>query len=579
MKVGQLGSQMNRRKWILLSLIGWLLIGAILRFTNLEAKPPWSDEWATLVFSLGHSFRTVPLDQVISLDTLLEPLQLDNTPIGAVSDRLLTESTHPPLYFLLTHFWLKLFSVKSGLVSIGAGRSLSVCLGLVAIPAMFAMGWLLSRSLLVAQLSAALMAISPYGIYLSQEARHYTLVTLWVIASLACLIITLNKIKAKISPSIGLICVWIIVNGLGIATHYFFALTLVAETLVLFSFWLEDLVKQKKNIFAAYWFRVYMAMVGTFITCSVWIPIWLKVRDNELTDWVFDGNPLLEFYEPLQRLLVWVLTMVFLLPVEGVPDWLSIISGVIALIFLIWLVPSLIRGYQAGRQLSVIGLNIDILTRFLISAIALILSITYIFSADLTLSARFQFIYFPVFLLWFGIILSCIWQESDSNSPWFKVQGRKVIYITLLIGILGALTVINNFAYQKVERPDLVVPVIAEAHNQFSSKTPVVLSTLHKTHGQTGEMMSIAWEWQRLFNQGKLDFKPQFLLAHQETQDKFQAEKILYKTIQEINSLFQLWLVNFSTSSKIEEQKCSTEEGFKYKATGYRYSLYICQES
>jgi uncharacterized membrane protein len=569
---------MNRKIWILFSLIGWLLIGAIFRFTNLEAKPPWSDEWATLVFSLGHSFRTVPLNQIISLDTLLEPLQLDNnSPIQAVSDRLLTESTHPPLYFLLTHFWLQFFSSDSGLVSIWLGRSLSACLGLAAIPVMFAMGWFLSQSLLVAQLSAALMAISPYGIYLSQEARHYTLAILWVIASLACLIIAIRRIKVKQSPSIWLILVWIIVNSLGVASHYFFALTLVGETLVLLTFLLADWQRDKKSIFAAYWFKVYLAIVGTFISCSVWIPIWLNVRDNELTDWVFDGNPLLEFYEPLQRLLVWILTMIFLLPVEGVPDWISILSGVIALIFLVWLIPSLVRSYQACRQLSVIGLNIDILKRFLISAIALILLITYIFGADLTLSARFQFIYFPAILLWLALIFSYIWQESECKSSRFKARGKKVIFVSFFLGILGALTVINNFAYQKVERPDLVVPVIAKAHNQVISTTPVVISTLHKTHGQTGEMMSIAWEWQRLFNQGSLNFKPQFLLAHQDNQDESKGEQVLYKTIQDIKRPFQLWLVNFSSPNELENYHCRTEESFKYKATGYRYRLYICR--
>ncbi len=60
--------------WGLLLL--WIILGAGLRFTNLELKPPWADEWATLVFSLGNSFKTIPLEQIISLDTLLQLLQL-----------------------------------------------------------------------------------------------------------------------------------------------------------------------------------------------------------------------------------------------------------------------------------------------------------------------------------------------------------------------------------------------------------------------------------------------------------------------------------------------------------------------
>ena len=38
--------------------------------TGIVAKPPWNDEFATVVFSLGNSFRTVPINQAIALDVL-----------------------------------------------------------------------------------------------------------------------------------------------------------------------------------------------------------------------------------------------------------------------------------------------------------------------------------------------------------------------------------------------------------------------------------------------------------------------------------------------------------------------------
>jgi len=39
-----------------------------------DVKTSLTDEFATLVFSLGNSFRTVPLEQAITLNTLLMPL-------------------------------------------------------------------------------------------------------------------------------------------------------------------------------------------------------------------------------------------------------------------------------------------------------------------------------------------------------------------------------------------------------------------------------------------------------------------------------------------------------------------------
>ena len=58
-----------------LLLLGWFIIGLGLRFTNLTAKPPWIDEFATIVFSLGNSFLPVPIDQAIAPEILLQPLQ------------------------------------------------------------------------------------------------------------------------------------------------------------------------------------------------------------------------------------------------------------------------------------------------------------------------------------------------------------------------------------------------------------------------------------------------------------------------------------------------------------------------
>ena len=120
----------------LLLLLGWLVIGVALRFTNLDLKPASSIEIATLGFSLGHGFSQIPLDQVISASTLLSPLRFDSSVSSAdVIGNLMRESTHPPLYFWLTFWWTKLFVGDGELVSLFVGRSLSAIFGSLAIPA------------------------------------------------------------------------------------------------------------------------------------------------------------------------------------------------------------------------------------------------------------------------------------------------------------------------------------------------------------------------------------------------------------------------------------------------------------
>lgn len=50
-------------QWLLL--LVWIAIATCLRLTNLDGKPPWTDEFSTLVFILGNSFQDVPLDRAI----------------------------------------------------------------------------------------------------------------------------------------------------------------------------------------------------------------------------------------------------------------------------------------------------------------------------------------------------------------------------------------------------------------------------------------------------------------------------------------------------------------------------------
>ncbi|NET58710.1 MAG: hypothetical protein F6K47_21910, partial [Symploca sp. SIO2E6] len=192
-----------------------------------------------MVFSLGNSYQAIPLNQIISLDTLLEPLK-PNSPggVSGLLHHLFTEDHHPPLYFLLAHWWTGLFPPVGNYVSLWGMRSLPAFFGVLSIPAVYGLSWLAFRSRLIAQLAAAMMAVSPYGIFLAQEARHYTLGILWIIASLSCLVIALQHLHQRKPLPLIVALGWIVVNSLGIATHYFFSLTLLAEAIVLGGFWL-----------------------------------------------------------------------------------------------------------------------------------------------------------------------------------------------------------------------------------------------------------------------------------------------------------------------------------------------------
>ena len=561
----------------------WLAVGIGLRFTNLESKPPWADEWATLVFSLGHGFRDVPLDQIISLDTLLLPVKIESTTqVGDVVRRLMQESTHPPLYFILTHQYLKLFSPQPGLVSLVHARSLSALFGVLGIPAIFGCSWLLSRSLVVSQIAAGLMAFSPYGIYLAQETRHYTLAILWVMASLSCLIVTVRHLQKNAPPPNWLMLVWVLVNSIGVATHYFFGLTLVAETIVLLGFWLPSILNQlgKKSLFDALFplpfRRIGIAILGTFIGCGGWIFAWRDIPDNQLTDWIQHGNPLgSEFLEPIGRLIAWTTTMVLLLPIENTSSVVVIISGVFLAIGLLWLIFTIVEYLAKSTTWSDNLLLKQVIVRFILAATLLVLGFAYGFDRDLTLAARFQFFYFPAVLLLLAVVLADNWQYPATG--WGK---KSIVIFTLSIALLGGLTVINNYGYTKPDRPDIVVPVMIEAQ-QLTPQIPVLVATVHKNHEQTGEMMGIAWEWQKMvatvgvFREQPLQEYPQFLLLHKQ-EDATVATRNLYRNLALLPRPLDIWLVNFAAPDELEQNGCRADEYFKRKSPGYRYRLYHC---
>jgi len=402
----------------LIWLLGWLTLGTALRFYCLECKPPWSDEWATIVFSLGHSFRSIPLDLVISSQTLLQPLQVDGiTSSVDVVTHLMRESTHPPMYFMLTHWWLKIFSQEGELISLGVARSLSAFFGVVSIPAMFAWGWLALRSPLGAHLAAALMAISPMGVYLAQEARHYTLAILWAIASIACFRVAVRYLQSRLYWPSRIILVWVGVNSLGIATHYFFSLLIMAQMLFLLRIWLLDGKKNPKTLFSSYWLRIYLALIGNLSGMAIWLSAWQKIPDNNLVEWVDRSQPLgMAFLEPIGRLLVWVVTMFFLLPLERVPLPIAIASTITLILFLGWLVPKFYRSLQVQIRKPSTSLVIQTLTGVILGAIAIILGITYATGKDITLAARFQFFYFPAIILLMAAILAHIKQKYSEKS-------------------------------------------------------------------------------------------------------------------------------------------------------------------
>ena len=437
-----------------------------------------------------------------------------------------------------------------------------------------------------------MMVVSPYGIFLAQEARHYTLAIIFVILSLACLIIAVKNIWQHKQLPIWLVLLWVIINSLGLATHYFFSLTLCAETIVLlfliwqFCFHKNNQIPSNQKTSQSIIInipRLSFIALGTFASGLVWLPNFINNRvTGGHTDWIQgNSNVIMQFINPIfQSLAAWI-TMVCLLPVEANNLGIVITSGLVMLCFFVWAIPIIFRGIKTAYQNDYFSLGTQALLIFVCSSIALFFIITYFLGFDLTRGARYNFVYFPAVIILLGVSLGNNWSNSELNNqiaikkakePTVKPikidfdifsTGKKSVITILLIAFLSGITVVTNLGYQKYYRPDLLVPLI-------NSSSPSLIATTHTTLAHKGELIGLGWELKRQ----KISEEVKFLLVDLDLENPQLATLTLQQSMSHIIQPLDLWLVNFY--APVELQNCLIDEDLVPKVDGYEYQLYHC---
>ena len=107
---------------------------------------------------------------------------LANHSIGDMLQWIVKIDQHPPLYYLLLHYWIAHYGDTPYSV-----RLLSVLFGVGTIPMIYLIGKRMSGW--VMGLAAALiLALSPFHIYFAQETRMYTLLTFNAAAAIYALV-------------------------------------------------------------------------------------------------------------------------------------------------------------------------------------------------------------------------------------------------------------------------------------------------------------------------------------------------------------------------------------------------------
>lgn len=421
-----------------------IALGTILRFVNLDLKPLWLDEVITALFTLGKSYNDVPLNEVFSLAKLPEIFTYN----GAIScpqiaQNLANQSTHPPLFFCLMHSWLgNIGTDYSGLL--WQLRSLPALFGVSAIAAIYFLNKI-AFSRQAGLIASAFMAVSPFGIYLSQEARHYTLPVLIITLSLIGLIQIQQDIsQKKWRPIVWFF--WVIINAIGLYVHYFFILALLAEFATLGLLFFKLKLKQ-----ISFYFLTFTFCFLPFVLFSPWIGALLGHFSRPETSWL----PPPQNVAPLYQIIAAWLLMVIALPVESQSFWIIIPAVILMFVFGGWLGWQFFQGIKQLINKPATQLATLTLVNFIIFVVLEFLAIIYLLGKDISVAPRYNFAYYPAICALLGATFSMktIGEGFQIGS---KFHLSSFILHPLLVGVFSCIFVINGFVFQKPYNPQQV---------------------------------------------------------------------------------------------------------------------------
>ena len=568
-----------------LSLVGIIVLGAILRFTNLDLKPLWMDEIITTIFSLGKNYKDLPLDTIFPLTKLIEIFTYQpGLTCPQIAANIASQSTHPPLFFCTMYDWLGWLQ-PLGENWVWKMRSLPSIFGVAAI---FVIYWV-NRIAFCPQAgiaAAACMAVSPFAVYLSQEARHYTLPMLLI--SLA--ILGLIRIQQDIfleNPSrkkrLWVWCYWIIVNSVSLYVHYFCILAVIAQvaTLVSLLIWRKVYIQDwKKTVLT-----LSLSTSAIALSFLPWFLVMLNHSKRSETDWL---QPPQHIAPVAQTILNWLL-MVIAFPVEKQPLPIAIISGFFMVLFGVWLARKVAKGLKTLLLNPESQLPTLTLLSFSIWVILEFFAIIYLLGKDITVVPRYNFIYYPSFCALLAASLGgsggiernrALKRQSTSSIPTpysLLPTPYSLLPTPLLIGTISCIFLLSNLVFQKPFQPELV----AQHFNQ-EPLTPTLVVVGYSDYQDVALGFSFALAFERLQSLNQTREKttlnlpvPEFAFLTNVLQNTSQLTPLAPH--------LNLWIVapglrkrDFPQQVILKTQSICSRDDKQYYRVGIPYQLYRC---
>ncbi len=550
---------MANRKLHYLALVGIIALGAILRFWHLDLKPLWMDEVITTLFSLGRSYNDIPLEEIFSLNRL-EPIFTLKPAVSCsqIARNLATHSNHPPLFFCLMHSW-----VEAPLMGVMASnwvwmlRSLPALFGVSAIAAIY---WLNAKAFspVAGLVGAAVMAVSPFAVYLSQEARHYTLPLLLVTLALLGLIQIQQDLFQRRQLRASVCLGWAIVNSIGLYVHYFFLLAFIAELVTLFALMYWSRVSRKS------WVMVGLAVIGVVVSFIPWLPMMLS-QFTRSDSWLPQPNNIAPLF---QTLISWVF-MVIALPLENQPLWIAIPFGLVMVLFSIWTVRHVFRGLKQLWRTPKTHLSTLTLGGFILCVLLEFFAIVYLLGKDITVAPRYSFVYYPGICALIGASLG-----REMGNKMLKNYQRK-LWLFFAFSVLSSILVVSNLVFQKPFEPQQV----AQKMNQEPA-VPLMVIMGYKDYQDVALGLSFALA----LNKERIESTSNFAFFQ-----ALQGYDLIWEKLSRLpspaTSKLNLWIVapglrrrHYPRHLAISDQLSCTLDPTQHYRIGVPYQLYRCQK-
>lgn len=175
---------------------------------------------------------------------------------GHMLEALSAKEVHPPLYYLVLHYWMSLFGDSEF-----STRLLSVIFGVLAVFMVYKLGRMLFDDE-TAAIASVLAAVSPFYIYYSQETRMYIMAAFLALTSMYCFLKLLEE--KKYIYSIG----YVISTVSLIYTHYAGVLIIITQNIYFFTLFLFSRKRSRPS------FRKWALL--QFVTATLFTP-WLMI--------------------------------------------------------------------------------------------------------------------------------------------------------------------------------------------------------------------------------------------------------------------------------------------------------------